>query len=70
MHRYTDVTERLAQSILAYTRDRLRLNPVPLDGPRTPAELAAAVGATVTEEGLGGPEALRIFDEVLSNACV
>ena len=70
MHRYTDVTERLAQSILAYTRDRLRLNPVPLDGPRTPAELAAAVGATVTEDGLGGPEALRIFDEVLSNACV
>jgi L-2,4-diaminobutyrate decarboxylase len=70
MHRYTDVTERLAQSILQYTRDRLRLNPVPLDGPRDPAELAAAVGQTVTAEGLGGPEALRLFDEVLSNACV
>jgi L-2,4-diaminobutyrate decarboxylase len=70
MHRYTDVTERLAQAILEYTRDRLRLNPVPLDGPRTPAELAAAAGRTITDEGLGGPEALRIFDEVLSNACV
>ncbi len=70
MHRYTDVTERLAQEVLAYTRARLRLNPVPLDGPRTPAELAGAVGETITPAGLGGPEALRIFDEVLSNACV
>ncbi len=70
MHRYTDVTERLAQAILEYTRDRLRLNPVPLDGPRSPQELAAAAGQTITTEGLGGPEALRIFDEILSEACV
>jgi L-2,4-diaminobutyrate decarboxylase len=70
MHRYTDVTERLAQAVLAYTRDRLRLNPVPLDGPRTPEDLATTVGQTITAEGLGGPEVLRIFDDVLSNACV
>jgi L-2,4-diaminobutyrate decarboxylase len=70
MHRYTDETERVAQAVLAYARDRLRLHPVPLDGPRTPAELAESAGATITELGLGGEAALRLFADVLATATV
>src|SRR5262249_27955412 len=32
----------------------------PLDRPRTPDELEAVVGATITEHGLGGNEAMRV----------
>jgi L-2,4-diaminobutyrate decarboxylase len=70
MHRYTDETERVAQAALAYARDRLRLHPVPLDGPRTPAELEAAAGETITPLGLGGDAALRLFADVLAGATV
>jgi L-2,4-diaminobutyrate decarboxylase len=70
MHRYSDETERVAQAALAYARERLRLHPVPLDGPRTPAELEDAAGATVTPLGLGGDAALRLFADVLAKATV
>src|SRR5262245_4456641 len=48
----------------------MRFDPAPLDAPRSPAELAAAVGETVTPDGLGGAEALRLYDEVLARACI
>jgi glutamate/tyrosine decarboxylase-like PLP-dependent enzyme len=70
VHRYTDETEQLAQSILRYTRDRLRLDPVPLDGPRTPAELRALAGETINPDGMGGEAALRLFETVLAPACI
>jgi glutamate/tyrosine decarboxylase-like PLP-dependent enzyme len=70
VHGYTEETERLAQGILAYARNRLRLDPVPLDGPRTPEELAVVAGETISEEGMGGEAALRLFDQVLSRACI
>jgi glutamate/tyrosine decarboxylase-like PLP-dependent enzyme len=70
MHRYTDETERVAQAVLAYACERLRLHPVPLDGPRTPAELTQTAGATITELGLGGDATLRLFADVLAKATV
>jgi hypothetical protein len=70
VHRYTAETEQLAQAVLDYARHRLRLDPVPLDGPRTVAELDAAVGHTITPAGLGGEEALRLFADELSHACI
>jgi L-2,4-diaminobutyrate decarboxylase len=70
MHRYSDETERVAQAALEYARHRLRLHPVPLDGPRTPAELEAAAGQTITPLGLGGDAALRLFADVLATATV
>ena len=70
MHRYTEETERVAQAILDYARHRLRLDPVPLDAPRPAAELSRLVGQTITAEGLGGEEALRVFAEVLAPACI
>jgi L-2,4-diaminobutyrate decarboxylase len=70
MHGWSDETDELADAVLGYARERLRLDPVPLDGPRPPADLAAAAGRTITSDGLGGREALRIFTEVLAPACI
>jgi len=70
VHEWNETTETLAASILAYTTERLHLRPPPLDGPRLPAELQAAAGETITENGIGGESALRIFTEVLAPACL
>ncbi len=70
MHSYTDETDRLAQAVLDYARHRLRLDPVPLDGPKSPEELDALVGQTITRDGLGGDAALRLFADELSHACI
>lgn len=70
MHRYDAQTAELASAVIAYAQQRLRLDPAPLDAPMSPAELAASAGETVTPDGLGGAEALRLFDEVLARACI
>ena len=70
MHRHDASTEALTQAIVRYSVDRIRLDPPPLDGPRTPGELRAMAGRTVTERGMGGLEALRIFGDVLAQACI
>jgi glutamate/tyrosine decarboxylase-like PLP-dependent enzyme len=69
VHKYDEFAERLGQAVLAYAQQRLQLDPVPLDGPRTPAELERSVGATITEDGLG-TAALDIFADKLAPACV
>lgn len=70
MHGLDASTEALTDAIVRYAVDRVRLDPPPLDGPRTEAELRELVGSTVTPAGLGGLEALRIFGEVLAPACI
>jgi len=70
VHRHTDETTRLAEAILGYAEERFRLDPVPLDGPLSQAELELRAGQTVTEDGLGGEAALALFGDVLSRACV
>ena len=70
MHRFGEEAERLAEAVRDYARDRLRLDPVPLDGPRPYAELAAEAGQTVTAQGLGWQEVMRIYAEVLGPANV
>ena len=70
MHLHDTSTEVLTQAIVRYAVDRIRLDPPPLDGPRTPAELHAMVGRTITTRGLGGLEALRVFGDVLAPACI
>lgn len=69
MHQHDASTEVLTQAIVDYAVDRVSMEP-PLDGPRTPEALAAEAGRTITEEGLGGLEALRVFGEVLAPACI
>ena len=70
MHRRDGATDVLTQAILRYAVDRVRLDPPPLDRPRPEHELRAMAGRTISSEGLGGLEALRVFADVLAPACV
>ncbi len=69
MHQRDSSVEVLTQAIVRYAVDRVRMEP-PLDGPRTEAELTVTAGITISELGLGGLEALRVFAEVLAPACI
>lgn len=63
MHTYDESTDDLATEIIGYALARIRMDPPPLDLPASEAELSAAIGATVTPEGIGGHEAFRRFVE-------
>ncbi len=70
MHSHDRATEELTEAIVRYSVDRMRLDPPPLDHPRSPQELRDAAGVTITPAGIGGLDALRIFEEVLAPACI
>ncbi len=70
MHQFDESAEVLARAIFDYTLARVRMDPPPLDGTRSPQELAAAVGPTITKQGIGGLDALRVFADVLAPATV
>lgn len=70
MHRRDASIEALTEAVLRYSVERMRLDPAPLDGPRTEAELRELAGVTITEAGIGGTEAMRVFGEVLAPACI
>lgn len=69
MHRPGD-NLKLREAIFSYATYRLDLDPAPLDGPKTPLELQALAGETITEEGIGGEAALNLFAEVLAPATI
>ena len=69
MHRYTEETDALARAIEAYARERIA-EPQPLDRTVPADELDRLAGATITPEGLGGHEALRLWAEVLAPATI
>ncbi len=69
MHEFTPDVEALARDILHYSLLRLRQEP-PLDHAKSEAELLAEAGNTITEAGLGGKEALRVFTEILAPSCL
>jgi len=62
--------DQLRKAIFDYASQRFDYNPPPLDGPATPDELEASVGQTITEEGLGGENALRLFADKLAPATI
>jgi L-2,4-diaminobutyrate decarboxylase len=70
MHSLDRATEQLTEAVVRYSIDRMRLDPPPLDRPRSPQELRDAAGTTITPDGIGGLDALRIFEEVLAPACI
>jgi len=69
MHQFTAEVEELAKEVLEYSLIRLRTDP-PLVGPKTAQELYDLAGNTITEKGLGGHEALKLFKDVLAKACI
>src|SRR5680860_1288507 len=70
MHGFDADTEALGEAILTYAEKRMRLQPVPLDGPKTFEELQAVAGNTITAEGVGGLAALKLFGDELAKACL
>ena len=70
MHRVTPEIEALSTEILSYTMDRLKMDPPELDHPLSQAALEEAAGQTITESGLGGENALRLFIDKLAPACI
>ena len=68
MHRVTAESERLVAAALAYVADCMRVETPPLEGPRTPDDLTAAVGDTITAEGLGGEAVLDLFRAELATS--
>jgi len=69
MHEFNGETEELAKAIVAYARGRIA-NPQPLDRVLTAEELDRRAGETITPEGLGWEEALRVWSEVLAPATI
>jgi len=70
MHAVTPEIERAAEGVFDYARERLHARPRNFATARTPAEMQAAAGDTVTEDGIGADAALRLFAETLAPASV
>lgn len=70
MHKITDETKILRERIFEYVRTRMDYDPVPLDYPKSEDQLTKEAGATLTEAGLGGEQALAIFENVLAPATI
>ncbi len=70
MHAITPEIEAAAEGVFDYARDRLRAAPRDFATARTPEQMRAAAGDTVTEDGIGAEAALRLFAETLAPASV
>ncbi len=70
LHGMDQASERMAGEVFEYVRQRMAMDPAPLDGPRSPDELRAATGPMITPEGLGSERALAMFTDVLAPACI
>lgn len=70
MHKPNDATVALREGIFDYARKRLEYDPAPLDAPQTFEFLSEHAGSTVTEEGLGGLQSLKLFENVLAPATI
>jgi L-2,4-diaminobutyrate decarboxylase len=70
MHTFNAATDQLAGQVIDYALERMRMDPPPLDAPRTPADLATSIGSTITPEGMGGTAALALWVDELAPACI
>jgi len=68
MHIHDDATAALRERIFDYARDRMQLDPPPLDKGMPFAELRALMPDTVTEKGIGGDKAMSLFGDILAPA--
>ena len=68
MHEWDASTELLAHSVIGYAIERLKVAKDPHWGARPAAELDEHLRGAVSELGIGGHEALRIFRDVLMPA--
>ncbi len=69
VHAYTHTDAETARALADYCLQRLAMQ-APLDRPMSPTQLEALAGQTVTPEGIGSDEALRLWADVLGPACL
>jgi glutamate/tyrosine decarboxylase-like PLP-dependent enzyme len=65
-----DADHVAVDKVLSYARERLLMDPIPLDGAQTEEYLHAAVGQTITPRGLGSTRAMELFEHTLAPACL
>lgn len=70
MHRYDARTQRMADLVFAYMRERLALEPVPLDHGVAPEELAARAPNLIGAAGNAPEIVLAQYSEVLAPAVI
>jgi glutamate/tyrosine decarboxylase-like PLP-dependent enzyme len=72
MHRYVPDIDAFAAEVFGFSRRRMSedFGGIELGHPVPPADLEDRAGPTITEDGLGTFEALRIFTEVVEPACL
>ena len=70
MHKSDAEGIKLREGVFEYARKRLEYEPAPLDSPQTFEFLQKHAGPTITEDGIGGLEALRVFENVLAPATI
>src|SRR5215470_2928549 len=71
MHNVDPTTEQMIRSVLAYAENRLRLDPVPLDGNRRdPAQFDAALSGLPSEEPHDSDQVLGAYASVLAPAVI
>lgn len=70
MHGWSNQVDQLANDVFAFAKERLELDPLPLDNTISLSALEAAVGQTITEKGIGGSQALQVFADHLAPGCI
>ncbi|MEW1955357.1 pyridoxal-dependent decarboxylase [Terrabacter sp. NPDC080008] len=71
MHSFDKDTDHVAvDKVLDYARERLLMDPIPLDGAQTQDYLQAVAGETITRQGLGSTRAMELFEHTLAPACL
>ena len=71
MHSFDKDADHVAvDKVLSYARERLLMDPIPLDGAQTEGYLRSAAGQTITREGLGSTRAMELFEHTLAPACL
>ncbi|MGO9874462.1 MAG: pyridoxal phosphate-dependent decarboxylase family protein [Acidimicrobiia bacterium] len=70
MHRYDDRTGRIAEAVFAYMRERLALEPVPLDRSVPPDDLAARAPNMIGPAGHDPDHVLALYSEVLAPSVI
>ncbi|WP_323101942.1 pyridoxal phosphate-dependent decarboxylase family protein [Intrasporangium sp. YIM S08009] len=71
MHSFDKDADHVAvDKVLSYARERLLMDPIPLDGAQTQEYLHAAVGQTITPTGLGSTRAMELYEHTLAPACL
>lgn len=68
--RDAEVIDRATRACLDYARERLSLDPVPLDRAMTPQQLQERAGQTITPAGADPEVVMQLFDDVLSAGCI